>query len=290
MLEPTDSPPIALELRGLEKRFRRGFWMRRHPVLRGVDLELALGARLGLVGPNGSGKTTLLRILAGVELPSAGQASVLGGSARDASVRARIGYLPEDSPFPPELLPLPALRLCAALSGLDSHDAEPRAQELLVRAGLDGARKTPLGRFSKGMLRRFGLAQAVLHEPELLLLDEPTAGLDAPGYDLFDELLREAQERGTTLVIASHATDELVDHTEELAVLVDGRVVLAGEASQLARESGRVALDIAGAREAELAAAQALLREGGATHVEERPGRGFLRELYRRLGAGEERA
>ena len=160
--------PAALAIEGLTASQRVG-WFARRAVLTGVDLGVARGTTLGLVGTNGAGKSTLLGIAAGVERPSGGRVLVLGGSPAEAAVRRRIGYLPEDSPFPPEVRALEVLVLLGTLRGLGAREARRRGRELLERVGLAAEHRTPLGRFSRGMLRRFGLAQAVLHEPELAL-------------------------------------------------------------------------------------------------------------------------
>ncbi|MBL8861601.1 MAG: ABC transporter ATP-binding protein [Planctomycetes bacterium] len=195
-------------------------------VLRGVDLELARGATLGLAGPNGSGKSTLLRLLAGVEEPDAGLIRVLGTSPRQAASEDRVGWLPDDTPFPRDLSLRAALRLAGAIHGLRGRALDRRAEERLERVGLASVARRPLGRASRGMLRRFGIAQAWIHDPELVLLDEPTAGLDAEGYVVLASILDEARARGTTVVIASHASSDLAERCDSVAVLHAGRVAL----------------------------------------------------------------
>jgi ABC-type multidrug transport system ATPase subunit len=200
----------------------------RSSVLRGVDLELARAATLGLAGPNGSGKSTLLRLAAGIDAPMGGAVSVLGGSAGDPAVRARVGYLPEEAAFPRELTCRGALRLFGALSGMPRREAHARADALLAQVGLEHDATRTLSRCSRGMLRRFGLAQAWLHSPALILLDEPTAGLDALGFEVLNEFLDEARARGAAVVLASHLLADLSERCDEVAILCDGRVVLHG--------------------------------------------------------------
>ena len=232
----------ALSLVGLCHSFPVALGLRRSEVLRGVDLELARGRSLGLVGPNGSGKSTLLRVIAGVERARGGRVTVLGGTPDAAETRRRVGFLPEDSPFPPELRALPALVLLGTLRRMPRARARERGAELLERVGLGEAGRAPLGRFSRGMLRRFGLAQAVLHEPELILLDEPTAGLDATGFGVLAELLSEARSRGAAIVVASHLATDLHAHCERLAVLLDGRVAAEGDPAELLGDGGLLGL------------------------------------------------
>jgi ABC-2 type transport system ATP-binding protein len=236
-----DERPAALAVEGLSASHRVG-WRARRAVLCGVDLLVPQGTALGLVGTNGAGKSTLLRIAAGVERPCGGRVLVLGASPDEAAVRRRIGYLPEDSPFPPEVRALEVLVLLGTLRGLGAREAKRRGAELLGRVGLAAEQKTALGRFSRGMLRRFGLAQAVLHAPELLLLDEPTAGLDAQGLAVFEELLAEARARGATAVLSSHLATDVTRLTDRLAALHGGRVAAAGRPAELLADGGLLGL------------------------------------------------
>lgn len=276
----------AIRLSRLEKHFRQGLLGRRNPVLRGLDLELPRGGRLGLVGPNGSGKSTLLRVLAGVERPSGGRVEVLGGAPVQEAVRRRVGWLPEDSPFPPELDARATLDLLGSLQGLARAERRRRGAALLERVGLADHARVPLGRYSRGMLRRFGLAQALLHGPELVLLDEPTAGLDAPGYGALHELLEEALAGGATLVLSSHLFGDVHEHCDRLAVLSGGRVALEGDPAEIGLGRGRLQLELTGVREGDLARIEAAVAP--ARVAARRPPQGLLLEIYRELQAGGE--
>ncbi len=230
----------ALEVRALTRRYRVGWLGRTRTALAGLELSLAAGESVGLVGPNGSGKSTLLRILAGIERPTAGSVRVFGHELATRAARGRIGYLPDGFPFPGELAPLAVLDLLGSLHGLARVERRRAAAELLERVGLAAEARTPLARFSLGMKRRFGLCQALLHAPDLLLLDEPTVGLDAQGHVVLDELLRAARARGATLLVASHVVLELQDHCEKSCVLVGGRLVASGPTAELLGERGRL--------------------------------------------------
>ena len=231
MSDPTreSTELLALEFRGVHAAYPERLGLRSRPVLLGVDLSLARGAVLGLAGPNGSGKSTLLRLAAGIEEPTQGRVLVFGVSPEHAAARARVGYLPEDSPFPPELGARSALELCGTLQGLSKKALAREIERLLALVGLEREARTRLGRFSRGMLRRFGLAQAWLHAPDLLLLDEPTAGLDAQGFGVLALLLDEARARAASVVLASHAPSDLVEHAGQLAVIRGGRIALVGD-------------------------------------------------------------
>jgi len=250
----TVTPP-ALEIHRLCAGYPTHLGLRRSEVLRGLELELARGSVLGLAGPNGSGKSTLLRVIAGVERASSGTLRVLDGNIEDAAVRRRIGYLPEDSPFPPELSAQTMLELCGAVSRMPRELVKHESARLLALVGLESAAKKRLGRYSRGMLRRFGLAQAALHAPELLLLDEPTAGLDAQGFEVLGAILAEARARQASVVIASHLPGDFSDHASEMAVILEGRIALRGSVKELLE--GRSLLELYRARGAHSAGAPA---------------------------------
>jgi len=274
----------AIAARGLRQAYRSGFLWKRREVLRGIDIDLPAGARLGLVGPNGSGKSTLLRVLAGIERPSGGELALFGGDVGDATIRRRIGFLPEDSPYPRELRALEALELLARLRGVERAAARERSREKLRAVGLQDFERTALGRFSRGMLRRFGLAQALVHEPELVLLDEPTAGLDAQGFAVFDELLAGCRARGACTVIASHVLQDLQAHCERWIVLHEGRIAAAGAPSEVLRgEPGATLLEIEGLDERGSSAVERAVAEHGGRVLSRTPGAEALRALYRRL-------
>lgn len=228
----------VLRLRGLRAGYPALLGLRTREVLRGLDLELGDTRRLGLVGPNGSGKSTLMHVLAGIDPSTGGDVRLLGGSPDSLAVRRRVGFLPEESPFPRDLRALRALELMGSLKGLPRAGLRERARAMLERVGLGREARTPLGRCSRGMLRRFGLAQAVMHEPDLLLLDEPAAGLDAAGFVVLDQLLDETAARGARIVISSHQAGEVLGACERLVCLVDGCIVADGPAAEILGADG----------------------------------------------------
>ena len=281
-----DDRAPALRLSGVRQAFPVGLGLRRREVLGPIDLEVARGSCVGLVGPNGSGKSTLLQLVAGVDRPVAGRVEALGGAPHEARVVARTGWMSEDSRFPTELDARSVLELVGSLQGLASRTARERAAALLERVGLAREARTPLSRWSRGMLRRLGLAAALLCEPELLLLDEPTAGLDAPGLELLDALLGEACARGATVVIASHLVDDLHRHCGRLVVLVGGRIAADGTPQALLGGGGALDVGLADADAALLEELERTARARGASWLGARPARASLLALYRRLGAG----
>ncbi|MCP3918305.1 MAG: ABC transporter ATP-binding protein [bacterium] len=275
------SRPLALDLSGIERSFPVGLGFRRKPVLRGADLALEAGSTLGLVGPNGSGKSTLIRLCAGVDRASGGETRVLGGSPLEAAVRARLAYLPEESPFPAELTGIAVMELLGTLRGMPRRRARERGAELLERVGLGAHTRARVGGYSRGMKRRFGLAQAFLSDPELVLLDEPTAGLDAPGFAVLEDLLTEAHARAATVVIASHLISDVHSHCDRLALLLDGRVVAHDVPHALLAAEGRTEFVVEDLDERALDALEAWIAQNGGRIVTRRPGGRTLLELYR---------
>lgn len=194
-----------LHISNLGQSYPTGFLgLRRRRVLVDVSLEVAAGERVLVAGANGSGKSTLLRILAGVEASDRGTASLGGLPLASRAARRLIGYAPDGCPFPPELTARTMMRIAGELAGLGVREARKAAEAMLARVGLAGAARRRIGHFSKGMQRRFTLGAALLAGPELLLLDEPTDGLDAEGFGVLEELLDETQRRGAGVLFASH--------------------------------------------------------------------------------------
>lgn len=201
---------MIIELRGVGKRYGR----RAAGVLRQIDLEIDSGDVVGLVGPNGSGKSTLLRIIAGVSRVSEG--TVTGNPS--------VGYLPDRFPSALRMSGLAYLRHMGRLSGLSTMDAERRATQWLDRLGLAGNPRAPLGELSKGNAQKVGLAQAVLAEPDLLVLDEPWSGLDATAYEVLGEIIPETRRRGASVIFTQHRAGPARAHAGELLRLTDGRL------------------------------------------------------------------
>jgi ABC-2 type transport system ATP-binding protein len=283
------APEFALEARSLVQAFRSGFWLRERTVLHGVELALRPGEFVGLAGPNGSGKSSLLRILAAVDQPKSGSVRVHGQDSSTRAARQQLGFVPEDCPSPPELTGRDALELCGALHRLARRERRTRAEHWLERVGLRDASQRKLGAYSRGMRRRLGLAAALLHEPSVLLFDEPTAGLDAQGFEVFESVLGEARARGTTLLVCSHVLTDLQRNCDRLAVLLDGRIAALGPPLELIAKLGpraRVAATIEGADPATLRALEATANAGGARWLGVEPAQANLSELYASLRKG----
>ncbi len=219
----------ALAVRELEKTYRNGLLGRTSVrALRGVTLEVAPGEIFGLLGPNGAGKTTLVKILLSIARPTRGTAHVLGRPAREPSARQRVGYLPENHRFPEFLTLEGMLNLYGQLAGVSDEARRTRIPELLERVGLADQRAAKMKTFSKGMRQRAGLAQALLNDPALLFLDEPTDGVDPVGRREIRDLLLWLRDEGTTVFINSHLLSEVEQVCSRVAILNEGRLVRHG--------------------------------------------------------------
>ena len=233
---------------------------RRH-VLHGIDAELLPGA-VGLLGPNGAGKSTLLKALLGFVRPDAGRMQVLGMDVvdRPLEIRARLGYMPESDAHIPGVNAVSFVAYCGRLAGLPAPDATQRAHAVLQYVGLGEARYRAVDTYSTGMKQRIKLAQALVHDPDLLFLDEPTNGMDPSGRDEMLALVRDlAGRKGVNLVLSSHVLPDVEATCERVVVLHQGRVVAQGPIAELKgtnrrafeiRVKGDAARFVAGLREA----------------------------------------
>lgn len=207
-------------------------------IVDGVDLTVERGEIMGFLGPNGAGKTTVMNMVMGLLEPDGGEIELLGtpGGARHRNVRLRVGYLQEKPRIYPELSARAYLGLFARLYGVPGEDA--RVATLLDRVGLSQAADRPLGAYSRGMQQRACLARVMLHEPEFLLLDEPTLGLDPSGVAEMRDILREMRAGGTTLFFSSHQLAEMERICDRVAFMKDGRLVAAGSPADLLPAGG----------------------------------------------------
>jgi ABC-2 type transport system ATP-binding protein len=224
----------AIEVESLEKTFRDGLFRRRSiHALRGVSFTVESGSIFGLLGPNGAGKTTLIKVLLGLVRPTGGNASLLGRPAGDRRGRRNVGYLPESHRIPRHLTGNSALSYYGGLSGLRPCEIHHRRAEMLKRVGLTGWGDVSVKKYSKGMLQRLGLAQAMLHDPELLILDEPTDGVDPVGRSEIRAVLYELKAAGKTIFINSHLLQEIELVCDRVAILVQGSLRRVGMVEEI---------------------------------------------------------
>ncbi|MBN2490723.1 MAG: ABC transporter ATP-binding protein [Planctomycetes bacterium] len=226
------SPRPPLHAAGLSKSYRTS---RRSRVdaLADFTLRCEPAAHVGLLGPNGAGKTTAIQLLLGLEAPDRGGVELFGLPPTDRRARARIGYLPEESALFGFLDADETLHLAGRLHGMDRPARRRRVEELISRLGLAGARRRRVATYSRGMARRLAFARAVVHAPQLLVLDEPTAGLDPEGGALVFALMEECRSAGTAVLFSTHLLREAEARCSELVILVGGRIAAAGLLDEL---------------------------------------------------------
>lgn len=223
--------PIAAS--GLFKVFR-DFWGRpKVCAVHDLTFRVHSGEVFGLLGPNGSGKSTTLKMILGLLHPTRGQLTVLGHSPRDVQIKARIGYLPEESYLYPYLTCEETLDFYARLFAFTPRERRERIEQLLEMIGLAHARKRLVGEFSKGMMRRVGLAQALLNDPDLVILDEPTSGLDPVGCRQVKDLILTLARRGKTVLLSSHLLADVEDVCDRILILYNGRAWAEGPIKDL---------------------------------------------------------
>ena len=218
----------VVEIRGVSRRF--GDVM----AVDNLTLSLGTGEIMGFLGANGAGKTTTIKMLLGLIRPSSGTVSVLGGDPSDAKVRAKIGYMPEIAYYYPYLNARELLAFYGGLCGMDGKTIRARTDELLSTVGLADAAKRPLKTYSKGMLQRAGIAQALLHDPDLLVLDEPFTGLDPLARIHVRNLLRRLRDRGKSIFFSSHELGETELLCDSVAIMKRGRCIYHGPVDRLA--------------------------------------------------------
>ena len=230
-------PGYAIRLQELTKDYPVGFW-RPRPVraLDGLSLDVEPGEILGFLGPNGAGKTTTLKLLMQLIYPTSGRAEILGRPAGDVEARRRLGYLPELPYFYDNLTAEELLVYLGGLFGLSAADARRRAATLLDRVGLEAERRRQLRKYSKGMLQRVGIAQALVNDPEVVFLDEPMSGLDPVGRRDTRELIGELGDEGRTVFFSSHILSDAEALCSRVAIVVKGRLVAHGRLADLALE------------------------------------------------------
>lgn len=224
----------AIQIEGLSKTYSEGLLFRKkHRALNDVSLDVGSGEVFGLLGPNGAGKTTLIKILLGILHPTRGQAVVLEEPAGSMAARRRIGYLPENLIFPRHHTGRSALYFYGRLSNLSEAEIAKREAEVFELVNLTGRQHEPVRRYSKGMRQRLGLAQALLHDPSLLIMDEPTDGLDPMGRSQIRDLLMKLKSQGKTVFLNSHILQEVELICDRVAIMALGEVKGIGTIEQL---------------------------------------------------------
>jgi len=254
---------VIIEAMNLTKTYR-DFWGRQKVrALKALDMEVRRGEVFGLLGPNGSGKPPTIKLLLGLLFPSSGQALVFGKEASDVSKNERIGYLPEESYLYKFLNAEETLDFYGRLFDMPTADRRRRINELIDMVGLGWARRRQLKEYSKGMTRRIGLAQALINDPELILLDEPTTGLDPIGTREMKDLIIRLRDEGKTVVMCSHLLADVQDVCDRIAILYQGELKELGRVDQLLKVQDVTQIQAKGLSDAAKEEIQAVIQKHG---------------------------
>jgi ABC-2 type transport system ATP-binding protein len=270
----------AVAIRGLTKIFP--FPLHRHSIVAVRDLNLRVepGEVYGLLGPNGSGKSTTLKIILGLVSPSRGRTEIFGRDSRLVESREAVGFLPENPYFYKYLSGEETLRFFGRLCRLGGTRLKNRTDELLELVGLTKARKRRLGTYSKGMLQRIGLAQALIHEPKLLVLDEPTAGVDPAGSRQIRDLIVDLKRRGITVLLSSHLLAQAQEICDRVGILADGALVREGRLEELIAIENQTELVVANASSGLVDEIESLINRSNAKLIERRRSTTTLEKLF----------
>jgi ABC-2 type transport system ATP-binding protein len=225
----------AISLDNISRSFRDHFWTPKKTVIRGISLEIQQGEVFGFLGPNGAGKTTTIKIITGLIRPDTGQAQVLGEPAGTIGAKKKIGFLQESPYFYEHLTGYEFLNIHARLTGI--QDVTERVDELLSLVGLEQARNQRLALYSRGMLQRIGIAQALLGDPQVLILDEPLSGLDPIGRKEIKDIILQEKEKGKTIFFSSHILPDAEAICDRVGIIINGEIKETGELDMLLKKS-----------------------------------------------------
>ena len=270
----------AVAVRGLTKVFKIPFKKERVFAVRDLNLSVERGHVYGLLGPNGSGKSTTLKIILGLVSATRGSTEIFGRDSRDVASRNAVGFLPENPYFYRYLTGAETLRFHGRLCGLSGNRLTKRVEELLELVGLTTSRDRRLAGYSKGMLQRIGLAQALVHDPKLLVLDEPTAGVDPAGSRGIRDLILNLKKRGLTVLLSSHLLAQVQEICDRVGILANGVLVREGPLQELVAIDNQTELILENTPVALMERIDALVRESGGRVVEHRSSQTTLERLF----------
>jgi ABC-2 type transport system ATP-binding protein len=228
-----------IQVDGLRKVYRQGFWMRRVEAVRGISFSVSRGQSFGFLGPNGAGKTTTIKILMGLMRPTGGTVSLFGLPVPERKTRQRVGFMPENPYVYPYLTPREFVATCARLSGLRGGALRDRVDRVLRQTGIAYAADRQVRQLSKGMLQRTGLAAALVADPELLVLDEPMSGLDPGGRKEVRDMILSERQAGRTIFFSTHILADVPVLCDHMAILQKGQAVLSGRLDDLLQREVR---------------------------------------------------
>jgi ABC-2 type transport system ATP-binding protein len=271
----------AVIIRNLTRQFRVSSWRREVlTAVRDVSLEVQPGEVYGLIGPNGSGKSTTMKVLLGLLRPTSGQCAIFGRDSTRVDSREQVGYLPENPYFYKHLTGRETLRFYGRLCGLRGAELKSRTSELLELVDLSDAADRRLAGYSKGMLQRIGLAQAIIHHPRLVVLDEPTAGVDPAGSRKIRDLILELKPRGISVILSSHLLEQVQEVCDRVGIINRGSLVREGSLAELTKVGDRTEVVLADATPELLDSMRALAAEHGAAWISSGHPRTTLERLF----------
>ena len=270
----------AVQVKGLNKVFPIPFRRDRIVAVRNLDLRVEAGEVYGLLGPNGSGKSTTLKIILGLVSPTRGRTEIFGCDSRLVESRKAVGFLPENPYFYKYLTGEETLRFFGKLCGLRGSRLKERIDQLLALVGLTNARDRRLGTYSKGMLQRIGLAQALVNEPRLIVLDEPTAGVDPAGSRDIRDLIVNLKGQGTTVLLSSHLLAQAQEICDRVGILANGVLVREGRLDELIAIENQTELILENASGALLNEVEALAAKSNAKLISRRKSTTTLERLF----------
>jgi len=272
----------AVEITNLVKDFKTSFGKKLLRAVDGVSLRIMPGEVYGLIGPNGSGKSTTMKALLGLVAPTAGHCAIFGKDSLKVDSRNDVGFLPENPYFYKHLSGAETLKFYGKLCGLGGKVLDARISELLALVDLEGARDRRLGGYSKGMLQRIGLAQALVQEPRLVILDEPTAGVDPVGSRQIRDLIFRLKERGITVFLCSHLLEQVQEVCDHVGIIFRGKMVKEGRLEDLIAIEDQTEIILKDADPELIGKITALVEASGASLVRTGKPRTTLERLFLR--------
>ncbi len=257
------TPAVAVE--NLTKVFQGAMGRKPLTAVSGLSITVQRGEVYGLIGPNGCGKSTTMKVMLGLLIPTIGNASIFGRDSSEVASRHDVGFLPENPYFYKHLTGRETLHFFGKLCGLSGSELRDRSAAMLKLTGLENAANRRVGGYSKGMLQRIGLAQALIHEPRLLILDEPTAGVDPAGSRRIRDLILEFKQRGITIVVTSHLLEQMQEVCDRVGIMSQGRMVREGRLDDLISVENQTEIILEDATPEQLEQIRALIKGSGSS-------------------------
>jgi ABC-2 type transport system ATP-binding protein len=273
----------AIRIENLTKIYPVPLRRQRITAVHNLAFEVRQGEVYGLLGPNGSGKSTTLKMLLGLVTPNQGRALIFGRDSRDYRSRSDVGFLPENPYFYKFLTAAETLRFYGKICGMRGRDLDARIGELLALVGLEDARDRRIGGFSKGMLQRIGLAQALIQDPRLIVLDEPTAGVDPAGSHQIRDLILDLKKRGKTVLLTSHLLEQVQEICDRVGIMARGEMIREGALEDLVSVKNQTEFIVQNPTPALRAGIEALIKDSGAILLDSRQPQRSLESVFLEL-------